>query len=111
MRVGGVEVGGMPVAVDELRRGGRRCRRRRRRVVGGGGRDGPRLEAGQARGLVGVAPHPLPPPVVAGLEHVLVLRICTRICLCLIGFEGNYHFTNLTSNSFPSSLGRPRSGV
>ena len=91
VRVGGVEVGGMPVAVDELRRGRRRCRRRRRRVVGGGGRDGPRLEAGQARGLVGVAPHPLPPPVVAGLEHVLVLWICIRFrgdCYYLIGFEG-----------------------
>ena len=77
VRVGGgvVEVGGMPVTVDELRGRSRSSRRRRRRHWVRCGRYGPRLEAGEPRGLVGVTPHPLPPPVVAGLEHILILRI------------------------------------
>ena len=70
MRVG-MKVGGVPMTVDELRRCCRRRSCRCRRVV----RYGPRLEAGEPRGLVRVPPHPLPPPVVAWLEHILILRI------------------------------------
>ena len=73
MRVG-MEVGRMPMTVDELRR---RCRRRRRRSRRGvrGGRYWPRLEASEPRGLIRVSPHPLSPPVVTGLEHILILWI------------------------------------